>query len=95
MQLVINARDQVLARYGNQLAALGDGPARTDVSCPQPRRQQGANAGQARARQADRNQVRRVDKSMTTIRCMPTTLTYTLKAAATRRTSRGWRRAAR
>jgi hypothetical protein len=29
MQLIISARDQVLARYGNQLAALGEGQART------------------------------------------------------------------
>jgi hypothetical protein len=29
MQLIISARDQVLANYGNQLAALGEGQART------------------------------------------------------------------
>lgn len=32
MQFVINAKDQVLARYGNQLAALGEGQARTAMS---------------------------------------------------------------
>ena len=32
MQLIITARDQVLARYGNQLAALGEGQARTTMS---------------------------------------------------------------
>ena len=32
MQLIISARDQVLARYGNQLAALGEGQARTALS---------------------------------------------------------------
>jgi hypothetical protein len=32
MQLVINAGDQVLGRYGNQLAALGEGKARTAMS---------------------------------------------------------------
>jgi hypothetical protein len=32
MQLIISARDQVLARYGNQLSALGEGQARTTLS---------------------------------------------------------------
>jgi hypothetical protein len=32
MQLNITARDRVLARYGNQLAALGEGQARTAMS---------------------------------------------------------------
>ena len=32
MQLIITAREQVLARYGNQLAALGEGQARTAMS---------------------------------------------------------------
>ena len=32
MQLDISASDQVLARYGNQLAALGEGQARTALS---------------------------------------------------------------
>jgi len=32
MRLVITATDQVLARYGNSLAALGEGQARTALS---------------------------------------------------------------
>ena len=32
MQLIINAKDQVLAKYGNQLAALGDRKTRTAMS---------------------------------------------------------------
>ena len=32
MQLIISAQDQVLARYGNALAALGEGQARTAMS---------------------------------------------------------------
>ena len=32
MQLIITASDQVLARYGNQLAALGEGKARKALS---------------------------------------------------------------
>ena len=32
MQLIISARDQVLVRYGNALAMLGEGQARTALS---------------------------------------------------------------
>jgi hypothetical protein len=32
MQLIISARDQVLARYGNQLGALSEGQVRTALS---------------------------------------------------------------
>jgi hypothetical protein len=32
MQFIIAAQDEVLARYGNQLAALGEGQARTALS---------------------------------------------------------------
>ena len=32
LELIISAHDQVLARYGNQLAALGEGQARTALS---------------------------------------------------------------
>ena len=32
MQLIISASDQVLVRYGNALAALGEGRARTALS---------------------------------------------------------------
>lgn len=81
MQLIINARDQVLARYGNQLAALGDGQARTAMS-------------RALNHEGDkgRTQVKRalvkqtgikygsIDKAMATIRSTPATLTYQIKA---------------
>jgi len=81
MQIVINARDQVLARYGNQLAVLGDGQARKALS-------------RALNHEGDkgRTQVKRalvkqtgikygsVDKAMATIRSTPATLTYRLKA---------------
>ena len=81
MQLVINATDQVLARYGNQLAALGESQARTAMS-------------RALNHEGDkgRTQVKRalvkqtgikygaVDKAMATIRSTPETLTYQLKA---------------
>jgi hypothetical protein len=81
MQLVINATDQVLARYGNQLAALGESQARTAMS-------------RALNHEGDkgRTQVKRalvkqtgikygaVDKAMATIRSTPATLTYQLKA---------------
>lgn len=81
MQLIISARDQVLARYGNVLAALGEGPARTVLT-------------RALNHEGDkgRTQVKRalvkqtgikygaVDKAMATIRATPATLTYTLKA---------------
>jgi hypothetical protein len=81
MQLVINAKDQVLAKYGNQLAALGSGQARLAMS-------------RALNHEGDkgRTQVKRalvkqtgikygaVDKAMATIRATPATLTYRLKA---------------
>ena len=81
MQLIISARDQVLARYGNALAALGEGRARTALS-------------RALNHEGDkgRTQVKRalvkqtgikyggVNKAMATIRATPATLTYTLKA---------------
>jgi hypothetical protein len=81
MQVVISARDQVLARYGNALAALGERQARTALS-------------RALNHEGDkgRTQVKRalvkqtgikygaVDKAMATVRSTPATLTYTLKA---------------
>ena len=81
MQLIITVRDQVLTRYGNQLAALGEGQARTALS-------------RALNHEGDkgRTQVKRalvkqtgikygaVDKAMATVRSTPATLTYTLKA---------------
>ena len=81
MQLVISARDQVLTKYVNELAALGDGRARSATS-------------RALNHEGDkgRTQVKRalvkqtgikygaVDKAMATVRSTPATLTYTLKA---------------
>jgi hypothetical protein len=81
MQLIINARDQVLARYGNQLAVLGDGQARTAMS--RALNHEG-DKGRTQVKRALVNQTGikygAVDKAMATIRSMPGTLTYTLKA---------------
>jgi hypothetical protein len=81
MQLIISARDQVLAKYGNQLAALGDRNARTAMS--RALNHEG-NKGRTQVKRALVKQTGikygAVDKAMTTIRSMPTTLTYTLKA---------------
>lgn len=60
MHLIITASDQVLARYGNQLAALGEGKARKALSrALNHEGDKGPDTGQAHPRQADRNQVRR------------------------------------
>jgi hypothetical protein len=81
MRLLINAKDPVLAKFGNQLAALGDSQARIAMS-------------RALNHEGDkgRTQVKRalvkqtgikygaVDKAMATIRPTPATLTYRLKA---------------
>ena len=81
MQLIITARDKGLARYGNQLALLGEGKARTAM-------------WRALNHEGDkgRTQVKRalvkqtgikygvVEKAMATVRATPATLTYTLKA---------------
>jgi hypothetical protein len=81
MQLVINAKDQVLARYGNRLAALGDGQARRVMSRALN------HEGDKGRTQVKRALVRQtgikygaVDKAMATIRATPATLTYRLKA---------------
>lgn len=77
----IGSSNQVLARYGKALAALGEGQARTALS-------------RALNHEGDkgRTQVKRalveqtgikygaVDKSMATLRSTPATLSYTLKA---------------
>jgi hypothetical protein len=83
MQLIITARDQVLARYGNQLTALGEGQARTAMSRALN------HEGEKRRTQVKRSLVKQtgikygaVDKAMATIRATPATLTYTLKARA-------------
>ena len=81
MQLIINAKDQVLAKYGNQLSALGDRNARTAMS--RALNHEG-HKGRTQVKRALVKQTGikygAIDKAMTTIRSMPTTLTYTLKA---------------
>jgi hypothetical protein len=81
VQLIISARDQVLARYGNQLAALGEGKAHKALS-------------RALNHEGDkgRTQIKRalvkqsgikygaINKAVATVRSTPTTLTYTFKA---------------
>ena len=81
MQLIVSAEDQVLTRFGNRLAALGEGQARTAMA-------------RALNHEGDkgRTQVKRalvkqtgikygaVDKAMATVRSTPATLTYTLSA---------------
>jgi len=81
MQLIISAQDQVLARYGNALATLGEGQARTALS-----RALNHEGDKART-QVKRALVKQtgikygaVDQAMATIRATPATLTYTLKA---------------
>jgi hypothetical protein len=76
MQLIITARDQVLAKYGNALAALGERQARKALS--RALNHEGDK---------DRTQVKRalvkqtgikygaVNKAMATIRAKPATLT--------------------
>jgi hypothetical protein len=75
MQLIITARDQVLARYGNQLTALGEGQARTAMSRALN------HEGEKRRTQVKRSLVKQtgikygaVDKAMATIRATPVTL---------------------
>lgn len=81
MQLVINAKDHVLARYSNQLAALGNSQAHIAMSRALN------HEGEKGRTQVKRALVKQtgikygaVDKSMTTIRSTPATLTYRLKA---------------
>jgi hypothetical protein len=81
MQLIISAKDRVLARYGNQLAALGDSQARTALS--RALNHEG-DKGRTRVKRALVKQTGikygAVDKAMVTVRATPATLTYTLKA---------------
>jgi hypothetical protein len=81
MRLVITASDQVLARYGNVLAALGERQARKALS--RALNHEGDKGGT----QVKRALVKQtgikygaVDKAIATIRATPATLTYTLKA---------------
>jgi hypothetical protein len=81
MHLIISAKDQVLARYGNQLAALGEGQARTALS--RALNHEG-DKGRTHVKRALTKQTGikygAVDKAMATVRATPATLTYTLKA---------------
>jgi hypothetical protein len=81
MQLIISARDQVLARYGNQLSALGEGQARTALSRALN------HEGDKGRTQVKRTLVKQtgikygaINKAVATVRSTPATLTYTLKA---------------
>lgn len=81
MQLIITAQDQVLARYGNALAALGEGQARTALS--RALNHEG-DKGRTKIKRALVKQTGikygAVNKAVATIRAKPATLTYTLKA---------------
>ena len=81
MQLIISARDQVLARYGNQLAALGERQARTAIS--RALNHEG-DKGRTKVKRALVKQTGirygAVDKAMATVRATPATLTYMLRA---------------
>jgi hypothetical protein len=81
MRLVITASDQVLARYGNALAALGEGQARTALS--RALNHEG-DKGRTKVKRALVKQTgikySAVNKAMATVRATPATLTYTLKA---------------
>ena len=80
MQLIITAQDQVLARYGNALAALGEGQARTALSRALSHE---GDKGRTKIKRALVKQTGikygAVNKAMATIRAKPATLTYTLK----------------
>jgi hypothetical protein len=81
MQLIISARDQVPARYGDQLVALGEGQARTALS--RALNHEG-NKGRTRVKRALVKQTGiqygAVDKAVATVRATPVTLTYMLRA---------------
>jgi hypothetical protein len=81
MQLTISVRDKVLARYGNALAALGEGKARTALS--RALNHEG-DKGRTQVKHALVKQTGikygAVNNAMATIRATPATLTYTLKA---------------
>ncbi|MGJ4927486.1 hypothetical protein ACQR1K_10095 [Bradyrhizobium sp. HKCCYLRH3095] len=81
MRLLINAKDQVLAKFGNQLAALGGGQARAAMS--RALNHEG-DKGRTQVKRALSKQTGikygAIDKAVATIRSMPATLTYRLKA---------------
>jgi hypothetical protein len=81
MEVRINLRDQVLARFGNQLGALGDGLARTVMARALN------HSGDKGRTQVKRALVRQtgikygmINSAMKTIRASASTLTYTLEA---------------
>jgi hypothetical protein len=81
MQLILSVRDRVLARYGNALAALGEGQARTALSRALN------HEGYKGRTQVKRALVRQtgikygaVDKATVAVRATPANLTYKLKA---------------
>ena len=81
MHLILSAQDQVLARYGNQLAALGEGKARKALSRAL---NHGGDKGRTQVKRAFVKQTGikygAVNKAMATVRATPATLTYALKA---------------
>lgn len=80
MQLIIDTQDQVLARYGNAIAALGEGQARTAMS--RALNHEGDKGTQVKRALVKQTGIKygAVDKAMATIRATPASLTYTLKA---------------
>jgi hypothetical protein len=81
MRLVITASDQVLARYGNELAALGEGEARTAMSRAL-NHEGGKGRAQVKRALAKQTGIKygAVNQAMATVRATPATLTYALKA---------------
>jgi hypothetical protein len=81
MRLTINAKDQILARFGNQLAALGHGQAAVALS--RALNHEG-DKGRTQVKRALAKQTGikygAVDKAVATVRSTPATLTYTLQA---------------
>ena len=81
MRLLINAKDQVLGKFGNQLSALGEGQARIAMS--RALNHEG-DKGRTQVKRALAKQIGikygAIDKAMATIRSTPATLTYRLKA---------------
>jgi hypothetical protein len=81
MQLIISAGDQLLVRYGNALAMLGEGQARTALS--RALNHEG-DKGRTQVKRALAKQTGikygAIEKAMATIRATSATLTYRLKA---------------
>lgn len=81
MRLIFEPRDQILARYGNALAALGEGKARIALS--RALNHEG-DKGRTQVKRALVKQTgikySAIDKAVLTVRSTPATLTYALKA---------------